>query len=66
MPLHAPRRPPWVRPAMLLLGFGLIGSGYWQLTVDPATPVDQAMLHAFLGMALVTAGAALALLSRWL
>jgi hypothetical protein len=56
----------WVHWLLLGLGLGMIGAGYWSLAVEPDVAADEATRRAFLGMALVTLGAALALLSRWL
>ncbi|MCK7592847.1 hypothetical protein [Pseudomarimonas salicorniae] len=63
---HRRRDLRWLRWGLLVLGLGLIAGGYWHLFVDPEVSPDEATDHAFTGMALVIAGAGLAILSRWI
>ena len=56
----------WLHWLLLGLGLGLIAAGYWSLSVGPDVAPDVATRRAFIGIALVSLGAALALLERWL
>lgn len=56
----------WLHWLLLALGLAMIGAGYWSLAVGPDVPADVATRRAFIGIGLVSFGAALALLERWL
>lgn len=63
---HRRRERFWVRWLLLVLGLAMIAGGYWSLSVEPDVSADEAQRRAFIGLALVITGAALALISRWI